>query len=66
VITVRLTDEGKLEYERLLKRFGKLWHASKSESFRDLVHRLTVDLPFETNWDNPGFDSLDELPHGEE
>jgi hypothetical protein len=42
---------------------AKSWRATKSESFRELLKRL--DIPYETNWDNPGFDSLDE-PEAEE
>jgi hypothetical protein len=61
VICVRLSDEDKQRYERLLKRFGKTWRSSKSASFRELLKRLGEELAFETRWDNPGvFDSLDE------
>jgi hypothetical protein len=71
VVTARLTEEGKREYERLLKRFGKSLWSSKSENFRELIRRLSSELCMETRWDNPGFDSLDEeesteQPHGEE
>jgi hypothetical protein len=59
-ISVRLSDEDKQRYERLLKRFGKTWRASKSASFRELLKRLGEELAFETRWDNPGFDSLPE------
>ena len=58
-ICVRLSDEEKQLYERLLKRFGDPSAASKSESFRALLRKL--DFSYETVWDNPGvFDSLDE------
>jgi hypothetical protein len=53
-VSVRLSDEDKQRYERLLKRFGKLWRATKSEHFRELLKRLSEDLSFETKWDNPG------------
>ena len=66
MITVRLTDQGKREYENLLRRFGKSWHSSKSESFRELVHRLSEAMPFETRFDNPGFDTLDDGAEAEE
>jgi hypothetical protein len=61
VITIRLTDEELAMYLRLLQRFGKLpsW-TTKSAQFRELVHRLTESMPYETRFDNPGFDSLDD------
>lgn len=61
VITVRLSEEELALYLRLLRRFGKTpsW-ATKSAQFRELIHRLTESMPYETKYDNPGFDSLDD------
>jgi hypothetical protein len=45
-------------YEKLLKRFADTFHTSKSEQFRSLLARLTEAFPYETRWDNPGYDEL--------
>lgn len=60
-VGARLTDEELALYLRLLKRFGKVpsW-ATKSAQFRELIHRLSESMPYETKYDNPGFDSLDD------
>lgn len=58
-ISIRLSREEKARYDRLLKRFGSASGSSRksrSEVFRSLLVRL--DLPYETNWDNPGYDDL--------
>jgi len=37
----------------------KLFHRSKSEQFRSLLRKL--DSPYETKWDNEGYDDLPEV-----
>jgi hypothetical protein len=66
VICVRLSDEDLARYQRLLKRFGKTWRATKSESFRELLRRLGDELSFETKWDNEPFDSFEDPEPPEE
>jgi hypothetical protein len=58
-ICVRLSDEDLQRYERLLQRFGAVAFKSRSERFRSLLKRL--DFPYETKWDNDGFDDLPEV-----
>lgn len=53
-VGARLTEEQWQQYQRLLKRFGKLWRATQSEHFRELLKRLSEGLCVETHWDNPG------------
>lgn len=63
-ISVRLCREDKQRYERLLQRFADAFSTSQSERFRSLLKRL--DIPYETKWDNPGFDDLPEVSETED
>lgn len=55
-ICVRLSEEDHQHYQRLLARFGTgLTHA---ERFRSMLRKL--DRTYETLWDNPGYEELDE------
>ena len=60
-VGARLTPEEHALYLELLHRFAKVpsW-ATKSAQFRELIHRLSESMPYETKYDNPGFDSLDD------
>jgi hypothetical protein len=63
-ISVRLSKEDKQRYERLLRRFGSGFSRSKSDRFRALLARL--DFPYETRWDNEGYDDLPEVSQAAE
>jgi hypothetical protein len=64
--SVRLSSEDRARLQQLLRRFGKWPRSTNSVDFRELIRRLSSELTFETRFDNPGFDSLDEETQTEE